>query len=105
MTHGAMVFHVWVEWCRCRYRKLPIRPSLVLFHTLSCINLPERFQEKRGHRESRLLENIDKLVVETNDQMLPSYAEDINEQMSNIIARCKRPLSVVSCDEIMLFHA
>ncbi|XP_076017251.1 biogenesis of lysosome-related organelles complex 1 subunit 5 [Genypterus blacodes] len=45
------------------------------------------FEEKRGHREPRLLENIDKLVLETNDQMLPSYAEGINEQLSNIVAR------------------
>ncbi|KAF7667285.1 hypothetical protein LDENG_00067640 [Lucifuga dentata] len=45
------------------------------------------FEEKRGHRESRLLENVNKTVVETNNQMLPTYLEGINEQMSNITAR------------------
>ncbi|XP_040921800.1 biogenesis of lysosome-related organelles complex 1 subunit 5 [Toxotes jaculatrix] len=46
------------------------------------------FEEKRGHRESRLLENLNKMVVEANEQMLPSNLEGVNQDlMSNIIKR------------------
>ncbi|XP_039982309.1 biogenesis of lysosome-related organelles complex 1 subunit 5 [Xiphias gladius] len=46
------------------------------------------FEEKRGHRESRLLNNLSKMVVETNDQMLPITLEGMNQgMMSNIIKR------------------
>lgn len=45
------------------------------------------FEEKRGHRESRLLENLDKMVVETNEEMLPTNLEDITKQLSDVIKR------------------
>ncbi|XP_023265293.1 biogenesis of lysosome-related organelles complex 1 subunit 5 isoform X1 [Seriola lalandi dorsalis] len=46
------------------------------------------FEERRGHRESRLLENLNKMVVETNGQMLPTNLEGVNQGvMSNIIKR------------------
>ncbi|XP_018533132.1 biogenesis of lysosome-related organelles complex 1 subunit 5 [Lates calcarifer] len=46
------------------------------------------FEEKRGHRESRLLENLSKMVVEANEQMLPTNLEGTNQDMmSNIIKR------------------
>lgn len=45
------------------------------------------FEEKRGHRESRLLENINKTVLETNEQMLPSNVESINQQLSDVFKR------------------
>uniref|UniRef100_A0A4W6D1H7 Biogenesis of lysosome-related organelles complex 1 subunit 5 n=1 Tax=Lates calcarifer TaxID=8187 RepID=A0A4W6D1H7_LATCA len=52
------------------------------------------FEEKRGHRESRLLENLSKMVVEANEQMLPTNLEGTNQDMmSNIIKRCKSSLS------------
>ncbi|XP_023269722.1 biogenesis of lysosome-related organelles complex 1 subunit 5-like isoform X2 [Seriola lalandi dorsalis] len=52
------------------------------------------FEERRGHRESRLLENLNKMVVETNGQMLPTNLEGVNQGvMSNIIKRCKSPVS------------
>ncbi|XP_034026950.1 biogenesis of lysosome-related organelles complex 1 subunit 5 [Thalassophryne amazonica] len=45
------------------------------------------FEEKRGHRESRLLENVNKMVVETNKQMLPESLEGMNQQLSDILTR------------------
>lgn len=45
------------------------------------------FEEKRGNRESRLLENINKMVQERNEQMLPSTLEDMNQQLSDVIKR------------------
>ena len=48
-------------------------------------------QEKRGYRESRLLENLNKMVQEANEKIQPENLEDINQQMSDVIARCKSP--------------
>merc|ERR1711962_1719174 len=45
------------------------------------------FEEKRGHRESRLLKNLNKMVQETNEQMQPENLEDMNQQLSDVIAR------------------
>ncbi|KAG7216789.1 hypothetical protein INR49_021187 [Caranx melampygus] len=46
------------------------------------------FEEKRGHRESRLLENLNKMVEEANEEMLPANFESVNQDvMSNIIKR------------------
>ncbi|KAK2859327.1 hypothetical protein Q5P01_003947 [Channa striata] len=45
------------------------------------------FEEKRGHRESRLLENLNKMVVESNDQIQSTNVEDMNQQLSDIIKR------------------
>ncbi|XP_054621573.1 biogenesis of lysosome-related organelles complex 1 subunit 5 [Dunckerocampus dactyliophorus] len=45
------------------------------------------FEEKRGHRESRLLENLHKMVQETNEQTLPADLEGIKQQLSNVIGR------------------
>ncbi|XP_029979684.1 biogenesis of lysosome-related organelles complex 1 subunit 5 [Sphaeramia orbicularis] len=45
------------------------------------------FEEKRGHRESRLLENLNKIVLETNEQMLQTNSEDIGQQLADVIAR------------------
>ncbi|KAK5850141.1 hypothetical protein PBY51_014416 [Eleginops maclovinus] len=42
------------------------------------------FEEKRGHRESRLLENLNKIVTETNEQMLPT---DLEGMLSNVVKR------------------
>lgn len=45
------------------------------------------FEEKRGYRESRLLENINKSVLEANEQMPPANSEDMNQQLSEVIKR------------------
>lgn len=45
------------------------------------------FEEKRGHRENRVLENLNKMVLETNEQMLPLSIEATNQQLSNVIKR------------------
>lgn len=45
------------------------------------------FEEKRGHRENRLLENLNKMVTETNEQMLPTSLEAISQQLSDITKR------------------
>ncbi|XP_049913180.1 biogenesis of lysosome-related organelles complex 1 subunit 5 [Epinephelus moara] len=42
------------------------------------------FEEKRGHRESRLLENLNKVVLETNEQMLPA---DLGSMLSDVVKR------------------
>ncbi|KAM3593724.1 uncharacterized protein V6R79_020044 [Siganus canaliculatus] len=44
------------------------------------------FEEKRGHRENRLLENLNKMVLETNEQMLPSL-QSISQQLSDVTKR------------------
>lgn len=45
------------------------------------------FEEKRGHRESRLLDNLNKSVTDTNEQLQNSSSEDIKQQLSDVIAR------------------
>lgn len=45
------------------------------------------FEEKRGHRENRVLENLNKVVEETNEQIIPLSLEATNQQLSNIIKR------------------
>ncbi|XP_017285312.1 biogenesis of lysosome-related organelles complex 1 subunit 5 [Kryptolebias marmoratus] len=45
------------------------------------------FEEKRGFRESRLLENLNKMVQETNEQMVPTVSEDSSQQLSDVIKR------------------
>lgn len=45
------------------------------------------FEEKRGHRESRLLDNLNKSVTETNEQLQNSSSEDIKQQLNDVIAR------------------
>lgn len=54
-------------------------------------------QEKRGYRESRLLENLNKMVLEANEKMLPENLQDINQQLSDVIARCKSPHLEINC--------
>ncbi|KAM4544069.1 biogenesis of lysosome-related organelles complex 1 subunit 5-like [Fundulus diaphanus] len=43
--------------------------------------------EKRGLRESRLLENLNKMVQEANEQMLPSNLEEMSQKLSDISKR------------------
>lgn len=45
------------------------------------------FEEKRGHREGRLMDNVNKMVVETKEQMLPADLDTINEQLSGVLKR------------------
>ncbi|XP_051910006.1 biogenesis of lysosome-related organelles complex 1 subunit 5 isoform X1 [Hippocampus zosterae] len=47
------------------------------------------FEEKRAHRESRLLESLSKVVQEANEEVLPSDLEGVKRQLSNVIARLK----------------
>ncbi|XP_077591997.1 biogenesis of lysosome-related organelles complex 1 subunit 5 [Stigmatopora nigra] len=47
------------------------------------------FEEKRAHRDSRLLETLSKAVQEANDQVLPSDLNGVKLQLSNVIARLK----------------
>lgn len=46
-------------------------------------------KEKRGHRESRLLENINKMLLETNEQMQLPNIEAMAQQLSEVNKRCK----------------
>ncbi|XP_018596506.1 biogenesis of lysosome-related organelles complex 1 subunit 5 isoform X2 [Scleropages formosus] len=45
------------------------------------------FEEKRGFRESRLLENLDKTVVETTEQVVPKCVESMKEQLCEVFER------------------
>ncbi|XP_035981099.1 biogenesis of lysosome-related organelles complex 1 subunit 5-like isoform X1 [Fundulus heteroclitus] len=45
------------------------------------------FEEKRGLRECRLLENLNKMVQEANEQMLPSNLEEMSQKLSDISKR------------------
>ncbi|XP_061569175.1 biogenesis of lysosome-related organelles complex 1 subunit 5 [Cololabis saira] len=45
------------------------------------------FEEKRGYRENRLLENINKMVQEADEQMRPLNVEDVNQQLSDVFKR------------------
>uniref|UniRef100_A0A3Q3W3X6 Biogenesis of lysosome-related organelles complex 1 subunit 5 n=1 Tax=Mola mola TaxID=94237 RepID=A0A3Q3W3X6_MOLML len=49
----------------------------------------KEFEEKRGHRESRLLESVNKMVVETNEQMQLTDFETMIKQLSEVKKRCK----------------
>ena len=46
-------------------------------------------KEKRGHRESRRLENINKMLLETNEQMQMPNIEAMAQQLSEVNKRCK----------------
>ncbi|KAL4616854.1 biogenesis of lysosome-related organelles complex 1 subunit 5 isoform X2 [Arapaima gigas] len=45
------------------------------------------FEEKRGHRESRLLENLSRTVVETTEQVVPKCAERLKEHLCEVITQ------------------
>ncbi|XP_014914565.1 biogenesis of lysosome-related organelles complex 1 subunit 5 [Poecilia latipinna] len=45
------------------------------------------FEEKRGLREIRLLENLNKTVQETNEQMLPANLQEMSQKLSDISKR------------------
>uniref|UniRef100_A0A3Q4API7 Biogenesis of lysosome-related organelles complex 1 subunit 5 n=1 Tax=Mola mola TaxID=94237 RepID=A0A3Q4API7_MOLML len=47
----------------------------------------KEFEEKRGHRESRLLESVNKMVVETNEQMQLTDFETMIKQLSEVKKR------------------
>lgn len=64
-------------------------------HVFSVLLCCVAVQEKRGHRESRLLENLNKMVEEANEEMLPANFATVNQDvMSNIIKRCKSLIGV-----------
>ncbi|XP_056155675.1 biogenesis of lysosome-related organelles complex 1 subunit 5 [Lampris incognitus] len=46
----------------------------------------KEFEEKRGNRESRLLDNINKMVMETNEA-LPNCSEGMHEHLCDVITR------------------
>ncbi|KAK0153677.1 Biogenesis of lysosome-related organelles complex 1 subunit 5 [Merluccius polli] len=45
------------------------------------------FEEKRGYREGRLLENINKMVVEANEQVMPKCLQGIHEHLDDVSTR------------------
>ncbi|KAM4606756.1 biogenesis of lysosome-related organelles complex 1 subunit 5 [Polymixia lowei] len=45
------------------------------------------FEEKRGYREVRLLENINKMVVEANEQVLPKCSEGMHKHLLDVLTR------------------
>nr|XP_015210279.1 PREDICTED: biogenesis of lysosome-related organelles complex 1 subunit 5 isoform X2 [Lepisosteus oculatus] len=45
------------------------------------------FEEKRGFRESRLLENLNRMVAETQEQALPTCTQALQEDLRQVLAR------------------
>ncbi|MBN3305028.1 BL1S5 protein, partial [Amia calva] len=45
------------------------------------------FEEKRGFRETRLLDNLNKMVVETNEQAIPKCAEAMHSHLCDALTR------------------
>ncbi|KAI4887869.1 hypothetical protein NFI96_015092 [Prochilodus magdalenae] len=45
------------------------------------------FEEKRGFRECRLLENLNKMVADTNDQVLPKCMDSMQDNLCDIFTR------------------
>ncbi|XP_059901064.1 biogenesis of lysosome-related organelles complex 1 subunit 5 isoform X2 [Gadus macrocephalus] len=45
------------------------------------------FEEKRGYREGRLLENINKMVVEANEQVMPKCLQGMHEHLFDVSTR------------------
>ncbi|KAG7246133.1 hypothetical protein CRUP_031592, partial [Coryphaenoides rupestris] len=43
--------------------------------------------EKRGHREVRLLENVNKMVVEANEQVMPRCLQGIHQPLADLSTR------------------
>ncbi|KAM3849465.1 biogenesis of lysosome-related organelles complex 1 subunit 5-like [Diretmus argenteus] len=57
------------------------------------------FEEKRGYRENRLLEKLNKMVVESNEQVLPKCSEYMQEHLCDVITRYELELSMEHCKE------
>ncbi|XP_010884093.1 biogenesis of lysosome-related organelles complex 1 subunit 5 [Esox lucius] len=45
------------------------------------------FEEKRGFRESRLLDSLNRMVLEINEQALPRCTEHMHEHLCEALAR------------------
>ncbi|KAJ8413228.1 hypothetical protein AAFF_G00092240 [Aldrovandia affinis] len=45
------------------------------------------FEEKRGFRENRLLENLNKTVMETNEQAVPKCSQRMQEHLCEAVTR------------------
>ncbi|KAI1888984.1 hypothetical protein AGOR_G00174390 [Albula goreensis] len=45
------------------------------------------FEEKRGFRENRLLENLNKMVMETNEQAVPKCSDTMHEHLCEALTR------------------
>ncbi|CAN9506247.1 unnamed protein product [Ophioblennius macclurei] len=45
------------------------------------------FEEKRGYREGRLLDNVNKMVLETKEQIIPTDLDTIDQQLSGVLKR------------------
>ncbi|XP_036378077.1 biogenesis of lysosome-related organelles complex 1 subunit 5 [Megalops cyprinoides] len=45
------------------------------------------FEEKRGFRENRLLDNINKMVMETNQQAVPKCSETMHNHLCEALTR------------------
>uniref|UniRef100_A0A4W5K6Q0 Biogenesis of lysosome-related organelles complex 1 subunit 5 n=1 Tax=Hucho hucho TaxID=62062 RepID=A0A4W5K6Q0_9TELE len=46
------------------------------------------FEEKRGFRERRFLDNLNKMVVETNEQSLPKCSEHMHKHLCEALTQC-----------------
>lgn len=57
----------------------------LLLPTLLTVSI---LQEKRGFRECRLLENMNKLVYETKEQVLPRCTKSMQANLPDALNQC-----------------
>uniref|UniRef100_A0A8C2TZX7 Biogenesis of lysosome-related organelles complex 1 subunit 5 n=1 Tax=Coturnix japonica TaxID=93934 RepID=A0A8C2TZX7_COTJA len=57
----------------------------------------KEFEEKRGLRELRVLENLKKTIFETNGNILPKCEQSMQDNLSEVFQRCIYAWSDSSC--------
>lgn len=55
------------------------------------------WQEKRGLRELRVLENLKKTIFETNESILPKCEQSMHDNLNEVFQRCKQVTSYWLC--------
>uniref|UniRef100_H2RCD3 Biogenesis of lysosome-related organelles complex 1 subunit 5 n=2 Tax=Pan TaxID=9596 RepID=H2RCD3_PANTR len=56
----------------------------------------KEFEEKRGLREMRVLENLKNMIHETNEHTLPKCRDTMRDSLSQVLQRCLVP-QLLSC--------
>uniref|UniRef100_A0A8C9FYR9 Biogenesis of lysosome-related organelles complex 1 subunit 5 n=1 Tax=Pavo cristatus TaxID=9049 RepID=A0A8C9FYR9_PAVCR len=57
----------------------------------------KEFEEKRGLRELRVLENLKKTIFETNESILPKCEQSMHDNLNEVFQRCKQVASYLLC--------
>ncbi|NXD13703.1 BL1S5 protein, partial [Nothocercus nigrocapillus] len=61
----------------------------------------KEFEEKRGLRELRVLENLKNTTFETNEHILPKCEQAMHDNLQETFKRCKQVASYFSCCTIL----